>query len=212
MSSTTVLLARHGETDLNRDHVIQGGGVDAEINALGRQQAALLGAELARRFDITAMYSSTLRRAKQTASIVGDKLGLQPGVEKDLEEMNFGDWEGLRREDVIDGIREIYGRWSEGESDLRLPNGESPDDVVARSRPKVEEIADRHSGSTVLLILHGRMMRILISNLLSRSASVLNKGIIKNTAWYELKWDGKGFELVHENMAGHLESLSEPTA
>ncbi len=94
----TLILARHGETDWNRDGIWQGHG-DPPLNELGRRQAA----ELARRLadvQIDALYSSDLRRAYETATIVGRAKGLEITADPDLREMDVGSWSGFTSEEI----------------------------------------------------------------------------------------------------------------
>ena len=95
---TTLLLARHGETDWNRELRIQGSS-DIELNELGRQQAQFLAQELTD-VDLDAIYSSDLSRARATAAAVAATHGLEVTLDPRLRERSFGSWEGLTREDV----------------------------------------------------------------------------------------------------------------
>ena len=95
---TTLLLARHGETDWNREFRIQGSS-DIELNELGRQQAQFLAQELTD-VDLDAIYSSDLSRAQATAAAVAATHGLDVKLDPRLRERSFGSWEGLTREDV----------------------------------------------------------------------------------------------------------------
>ena len=92
---TTLLLARHGETDWNRELRIQGSS-DIELNELGRQQAQFLAQELTD-VELDAIYSSDLSRAKATAAAVAATHGLDVSVDPRLRERSFGSWEGLTR-------------------------------------------------------------------------------------------------------------------
>ena len=95
---TTLLLARHGETDWNREFRIQGSS-DIQLNELGRQQAQFLAQELTD-VDLDAIYSSDLSRAQATAAAVAATHGLEVQLDPRLRERSFGSWEGLTREDV----------------------------------------------------------------------------------------------------------------
>src|SRR5687768_16876002 len=109
---TTLLLARHGETDWNRELRIQGSS-DIALNDLGRDQARALAEELAE-LALDAIYSSDLRRARETAEAVAAQHGLDVRLDPRLRERAFGSWEGLTRADIValgDGARH------DGESD-----------------------------------------------------------------------------------------------
>ena len=144
---TTLLLARHGETDWNRELRIQGSS-DIELNELGRQQAQFLAQELTD-VDLDAIYSSDLSRAQATAAAVAATHGLELQLDPRLRERSFGSWEGLTREDIS-----TFPKGSRHD-------GESDDDVRRRVLAAVEEIAANHPGEQVLVVSHGGALNTL---------------------------------------------------
>jgi probable phosphoglycerate mutase len=144
---TTLLLARHGETDWNRELRIQGSS-DIELNDLGRAQARALAQEL-EHVDLDAIYSSDLARASATAAAVAATHGLDVRLDERLRERSFGSWEGLTREDLA-GLPE--GSHHDGESD---------DAVRERVLEAVQAIADEHPGEQVLVVSHGGALNTL---------------------------------------------------
>jgi len=114
---TTILLARHGETEWNRIGRYQG-WADPTLNETGREQARSLAAQL-RSTPIDAVYSSDLRRAHETAEIVAEPHGVPVVVEPGLREVNVGEWSGLTR-------AEVERRFPGGER----PGGETPGERV----------------------------------------------------------------------------------
>ena len=144
---TTLLLARHGETDWNRELRIQGSS-DIELNELGRQQARYLAQELTD-VDLEAVYASHLSRARATAEAVAAAHGLQVNIDPRLRERSFGSWEGLTREDIA-----VFPEGSRHD-------GESDDEVRERMLAAVEEIAAKHPGEQVLVVSHGGALNTL---------------------------------------------------
>jgi 2,3-bisphosphoglycerate-dependent phosphoglycerate mutase len=144
---TTLLLARHGETDWNRELRIQGSS-DIELNELGRRQAQALAQELTD-VDLDAIYSSDLSRARQTAEAVAATHALEVKFDPRLRERSFGSWEGLTREDIA--------MFQEGSRH----DGESDDEVRARVLEAIEEIARSHPGEQVLVVSHGGALNTL---------------------------------------------------
>jgi len=138
---TTFLIARHGETDWNREERYQG-QADPPLNEAGRAQAA----ELAEKLDadaIDAVYASDLRRASETAEIVGARLGLPVEEELGLREIDVGSWQGLTK-------AEIDGRpW----------DGETYDQHSERVLRALRAIAARHPHARVLVVSHGGSLR-----------------------------------------------------
>jgi broad specificity phosphatase PhoE len=137
---TTFLLARHGETDWNREERFQG-HADPPLNATGRGQAE----ELANTLDapVDAIYSSDLRRASETAGIVGARLGLPVEQEPALREIDVGSWQGLTKAQI----------------DGRPWDGESYEHHAERVTRALREIAARHPDERVLVVTHGGTMR-----------------------------------------------------
>ena len=144
---TTLLLARHGETDWNREFRIQGSS-DIELNELGRRQAQSLAQELTD-VDLDAIYSSDLSRAQATAAAVAATHGLDVRLDPRLRERSFGSWEGLTRDDL----------------DAMPPgsrhDGETDDEVRERVLAAVQEIAAAHPGEEVLIVSHGGALNTL---------------------------------------------------
>jgi broad specificity phosphatase PhoE len=137
----TLVLVRHGETDWNASGRLQG-HTDRPLNDYGRRQAR----ELADRLGddgIAAIYASDLSRAKETAEIVGARLGLPVVIDADLRERNWGSWEGL----------------TPSERDAVAFEGETPREHRDRLMRAVRRIAERHPAQRVLVVTHGGSMR-----------------------------------------------------
>jgi broad specificity phosphatase PhoE len=138
---TTILLARHGQTDWNRDGRYQG-HADPPLNETGRVQAGEL-AEALSDDPLDAVYASDLRRAYETAEIVGARLGLPVARETGLREVDVGSWEGLKRE----------------ETDGRDWDGETYEQHRERLLLALRKIGEIHPGGRVLVISHGGSLR-----------------------------------------------------
>jgi len=152
---TTILLARHGETDWNREGRFQG-HADPPLNATGREQAIELSKALAGR-DLTAVYSSPLRRALETAHVVAAAHGLEPVPVDGLREVDVGSWSGLTRAEVEGRFPEQYARWlayGQGWED-----GETYDEMGRRAVAALLEIAAAHEREQVLAVTHGGPIR-----------------------------------------------------
>jgi probable phosphoglycerate mutase len=152
---TTILLARHGETDWNSERRWQG-HADRPLNEVGREQARELAETLTDRA-IDVVYSSDLVRAHETALIVGQRLGLPVGVDAGLREVDVGDWSG-RVHSEIEGLDpDGYQRWREGGKGWA--GGESYEEMGERVVAAVLGLAARHPGETVLIVTHGGSIR-----------------------------------------------------
>jgi broad specificity phosphatase PhoE len=152
---TTILLARHGESDWNRDARWQG-HADRPLTEQGRAQARKLAERLAR-VDLDAIYSSDLRRATETAEIVARTKGLEVETSTALREVDVGSWAGLTRAEAEQRYPEGYRRWLAGFEGW--DDGETYDQMSIRVVEAVREIADAHPGERVLVLAHGGSIR-----------------------------------------------------
>jgi phosphoserine phosphatase len=157
---TTILLARHGETDWNREHRWQG-HADPPLNDRGREQAA----ELARRLAgvrLDAVYSSDLARARETAAIVATAMGLAVVVDPALREIDVGEWRGLTTPEIETRFADGYRRHADGGDGWE--HGETHAAMSARSVAAVGRIAEAHPCGDVLCVLHGGVIRALLAH------------------------------------------------
>jgi probable phosphoglycerate mutase len=164
MTMTTLILARHGETDWNREGRWQG-HADAPLNERGREQAQALADELAGD-EIAAIYTSDLSRARETAAIVAAQLGLDAPIEVDarLREVDIGGWSGLTTAEIETRFPEDVARWQAGDPAHTFDGGESYALMGRRVVEAVDEIAARHPGEQVLVVLHGGPIRALLAH------------------------------------------------
>lgn len=154
---TTILLARHGESDWNRDQRWQG-HADRPLTELGRRQARELAERLAGT-DLDAVYSSDLRRARETAEIIGRTHRLDVKTMPALREVDVGSWSGLTRAEAEERYPEAYLRWTAGEEGW--DDGETYDELRDRVLRAVREIAADHPGERVLVLAHGGSIRAI---------------------------------------------------
>ena len=152
---TTILLARHGETDWNRDNRFQG-HADPPLNETGRAQAAELAVALANE-PLAAVYSSPLQRAFETAQIVAAPHSLEPVAVDALREVDVGSWQGLTRSEVEDRFPEQFARWLDYEQGWE--DGESYGEMGHRVIEWLQEIAEPHGGERILAVSHGGPVR-----------------------------------------------------
>jgi 2,3-bisphosphoglycerate-dependent phosphoglycerate mutase len=138
---TVFLLVRHGETDWNAEGRLQG-HTDTPLNDFGRRQARALAEDLAGEA-VDAVYSSDLSRARETAEIVAERLGLPVVLDPDLREKDWGTWEGL----------------TAAERDHVELAGETTGAHRARVLRSLHSIADRHPAGRVLVVTHGGSVR-----------------------------------------------------
>jgi len=148
---TLIYLVRHGETDWNREHRIQG-STDIALNDTGRDQAATTGELLSTRaWD--GVYASPLSRAYETGAIIARRLGLpEPGVVPEVAERRYGEAEGLTGD-------EIDARFP---GDTPVPGRETREEVAARTIPALVALAEQHPGESIVVVSHGGVIRTVL--------------------------------------------------
>lgn len=203
MSLSKVFIIRHGETDYNLNQLIQGRSINAPLNTTGRAQAAAIGNYL-KTYSIDRVICSALMRTHQTAEPVLKHFGLDLIAATDLDEMNFGKYEGMKFESVTRELLDIQQRWKSGETDAPLPGGESPLDTFKRADLAVRHYLDQFQGETVVFFIHGRLIRILLSEWTGLGLKNMHRIEHSNGAINSLLWDGSGFQVEYLNKIDHL--------
>jgi len=155
----TILLARHGETDDNIEPIRIQGRRDTPLNDTGRAQAAELAERVAGE-GIVSLWSSRLSRARETAEIVGARLGLEPVVDERLAEGDRGELEGRYWRDVAREDPELYAAWRRAGEAFRFPGGESLREQMDRTLAALADV--RAAGPLpALVVAHGGSIRVV---------------------------------------------------
>jgi len=188
LKETRVLLLRHAETSApERFH---GAESDVGLGPRGFHQAEMVARTLsALRPD--ALYCSAMRRARETAEVIGRACGLVPGIEPDLHERKMGPLSGMSREDGLDAYSEAKRRWMAGEIGYTHEGGESYAQIRDRVVPVFRRLADSSAGRTVVVVAHGVVIRVLLGTLLEgRGPADFERYRIDNAAVNDLRFDG----------------------
>jgi broad specificity phosphatase PhoE len=154
-----ILLARHGESDWNREGRWQG-HADRPLTSLGREQARALAARLAATA-LDAVYASDLERARATAEAVALPRRLEVRTRGDLREVDVGTWTGLSWPEVTARYPDGYERWQHGRTGWE--GGESYEQMGHRVVAAVAEIGRVHEGGTILVVCHGGPIRAVLA-------------------------------------------------
>jgi probable phosphoglycerate mutase len=153
--TTTILLARHGESDWNRAKRWQG-FADRPLTDRGREQAAALAQRLADT-ELDAVYASDLERARETAEIVARARGLNVKTLSELREIDVGSWSGLTRAEAESRFPDGYQRWLDGGEGW--DDGETYEQMSARVIRAIQRVAADEDGGRVLIVAHGGSIR-----------------------------------------------------
>ena len=156
---TEILLARHGETDWNRNSRFQG-HADPPLNELGRGQAAELATNLAGE-QLAAVYSSPLQRALETAEIVAEPHGLDATAVEGLREVDVGSWQGLTRDEVEHRFPQQFHRWLD--YGRGWDDGETYEEMGERVVATLRELAACREGERIVAVTHGGPIRAALA-------------------------------------------------
>lgn len=149
---TRMLLLRHGQTEYSVQRRYSGRG-DPALTELGEQQARATADRLAARDDVTAVVTSPLQRARRTAELVAEKLGVEVSVHNGLIETDFGAWEGFTFAEARARDPQLHARWL-SDTSVTAPGGESMDEVYRRIRRVRDELIAAHGGTTLVVVTH----------------------------------------------------------
>jgi glucosyl-3-phosphoglycerate phosphatase len=179
-----VFLARHGETDDNREPIRVQGFTDTPLNDTGRAQAAEL-AERVAPIGFVSLWSSDLQRASETAEIVGARIGLTPRLDSRLREANRGSWEGSRFVDIEREDPAGYAAWRRAGESFRFPGGESLRDQLERVKAALTEI-HRSRELPALVVCHGGSIRVMLCDRDPRGLDAFHEFDVPNVTLVEL--------------------------
>lgn len=181
-----ILLARHGETDDNREPIRIQGSRDTPLNDTGREQAHELAERVAAEpVPVAAIHCSQLSRARETAEIVGARIGRTPRVDPRLAEGDRGDLEGRLWEEVARDDPEVYAAWRAAGSSFRFPGGES---LAEQQERVVAALADITQAGTLpaLVVCHGGSIRVALCHTHKRGLDVFHDWDVPNAALIRL--------------------------
>jgi len=161
-SRTLVYLVRHGETPWNVERRFQG-QLNVELSPAGLKQAVAVAEWLAGRpVGFSAIYSSDLRRAAETAAVIGERLGIAPVLDPRLREINVGEWSGLLADEVEQKYPGALLEWHERIDRYTIPGGESIPAVQKRVLGAYRALVDRHDGEAIIVVSHGAALSALL--------------------------------------------------
>lgn len=206
MEKKTIYIIRHGETDFNRKNIVQGSGVDSDLNETGRKQGQLFY-EHYKNIPFDKIYISELKRTRQTVQHFIDA-GFPVEALFGLNEISWGIHEGVEHNKAFDD--EYWTRvkeWSEGKLDIKITGGESPLQMLERQKPALDYIMSQKNEQTILLCMHGRALKSFLCILKNIGLEHMDKHDHSNTGLYLFEYENGQFNLLKVNDRSHLEGL-----
>ena len=203
-----IILVRHGETKFNATGTFRG-RADVPLNETGLRQAQLLGKYLSSE-KIDVVYSSSLRRAVKTAEAIAAPQKLKVSVTEGLYEIDFGRWQSVSLAEVKEKYGEIYQDWLDTPEQVKIPGGESLEDVRKRALPFVQDAVVRCPEGKIVLVSHRVVCKVLICALLRLDNSFFWSFKMDTGAVTRLTFDGKRTTLTSLNDTSFLKPLPLP--
>ena len=200
--STKLLLVRHGETAWNRGNIFRG-SYDIPLNDNGRDQARHLAkANAGRKIDVA--YTSPMSRAVETGRLMLEPHGIEPIVCERLTDFDYGDWTGIENDEVAKKWPEEHARWCAEPHTLRVPGGNTLQEVSDAAFGAVEGIARKHDGQTVALFAHRVVNKLLVLRMLTLGLERFPFIRQDNTCLTEFDRVEDGYVAVGLNDTSHL--------
>jgi broad specificity phosphatase PhoE len=199
--SQHIYLIRHGETEFNRLGIFRG-RFEVDLNDTGRLQAAETGRAL-KGEKIDFILTGPLRRTVETASIVAAELGVEYRTEEAFNNIALGAWQGVSKDEVRREFPDLWKIWITDAEQLKLPKGESVEEVRQRATRRLMEVVSAEKGSFAI-VTHRSVIKGLAASMLGVSAPYFWKFYIDNAAYSVFENDGTRFILKSWNNCSHL--------
>lgn len=197
-----IYIIRHGQTEHNRQGIVQGKGVDLSLNETGQEQARKFF-EVYKNVPFDVVFTSTLTRAQESVANFIER-GIQHKIRTALDEISWGDMEGKHTVlDTSDEFKNLINEWRNGNLDLAPQGGESPLLLQARQKPFVEEVINSDYNK-ILVCMHGRAMRSLLCTMTETPLSQMDDFPHVNLGLYKLNLENQKFVIELFNERGHL--------
>jgi len=197
-----VYLIRHGQTDYNVRGIVQGRGINSDLNAKGIQQAEAFY-KAYQRIPFQAVYTSELKRTQQTVnSFIA--AGIPHFKESALDEIDWGIYEGVESNPEMHArFLEIVEKWRDGDLHRKIEGGESAHDLLQRQLPFIEKLRNMHE-EVVLVCSHGRSIRSMLCAMTDKPISEMDDFPHLNTTLYKLTCTDGEFRIDLFNNTDHL--------
>lgn len=193
-------IIRHAETEYNRKGIIQGSEVDSDINDIGESQANSFY-EYYKDIIFDKIYVSDLKRTFQTIRRFTEN-GSSYEKLKEFNEISWGINQG--KSDDLEDYAKLIDTWLAGNLDNKFEEGESPNEMSVRLVKGFNKVLD-DDHDTVLLCIHGRALRILLSKIIDNDLTKMDKYVHSNTGLYILEYKNGKYEILGSNLRDHLE-------
>lgn len=201
----TLYIVRHGQTEFNKQGIVQGRGCDTDLNDEGRKQTQQFFAAY-KSVPFDKIYISELKRTQQSIQPFID-LGIPYQKLSGLDELAWGIYEGTSNTSGNQAaFLQLMREWISGNLDAKFENGESPNEVRLRQLEALQTIMSHTEENLVLICMHGRALRLLLCLLTGKPLTEMDTFPHQNLVLYKVTFDGEKYEIVSFNNADHLKN------
>ncbi len=202
---TRIYLVRHGQTEWNRELRFRG-RADVALDENGRRQASAIADALMGK-DISAIYTSPLKRSIETARPAATAFHLNIVTLQGFIDINYGEWEGLAYDEVRQRYANLCRKWEGRPHLVKFPNGESLEEVKRRSFSAFMKVVAENSGKSILIIPHRVINKVLLCAVLGLSNAHF-WSIRQDTGCINvIEYSNSRFVLVRMNDTCHLRGI-----
>lgn len=202
---------RHGEAAWNAEGRLCG-STDVPLSDAGRRQARSLARRL-QPIPVSALYSSPLSRALESARIIGEAVGHEPVVDPRLAELDYGAWEGMTFEEIRRAAPDAYRAWVADPAKVAPPEGESGVHLIERVTPFLADVAQRYPSGNVVVVCHKTVCRLLACHMMGVPLDQYRRRIPMDNAALNIFETVEGrWRVVALNDTSHLSPLPDGQA
>ncbi len=191
---TTILLIRHGQSASNNGGTLTG-QLDSPLTEIGYMQGKAVSNYIFNNYKVGAIYSSDLTRAINTVKPLEELTGLSIIKDKNLREMQCGDWQGKLLSELSKD--ELYLKWRDYDLSIKMPNGESFLEVKDRAIKSLTKIATSNEYKTVVVVTHGGVVRMLMAEILEIPIDSWKEklGYVNNASTTVIEFENNKFKI-----------------
>ncbi len=201
-----IYFVRHGQTAYNKNHIVQGSGIDSSLNEKGQNQASALF-EKYKQVPFDLVFTSKLQRTQQTAQPFLDTQ-IPHIATADINEINWGVHEGKKSTPfMITAYKDLIEKWGNNDFDARLEEGESANELQTRLNRFLDQLKSRPE-KTILVFTHGRTLRCLMCLIEGKHLREMENYQHHNTGVFIVNYEANKFEVVKKNDISHLNHLT----
>jgi phosphoserine phosphatase len=204
--TTTLIIVRHGHTALNNGDRFRG-RTDTPLDEQGLREAEVTAQAIAKRWKLSAVYTSAVSRAHVTGEIIGKPFGLPAVDEPGILDMDYGEWTGLTFEEARAHDPAMYKICMETPSRFKPAKGESFEELRARSVAAVKAIAQKHPDQAVAIVTHNVVNRVILLGFLQTTTDLFWQMHQGTCAINVLEYDGKDYGIELINDTSHVRGM-----